>query len=433
METKTPEQNGVRDQSSAQNAAGNLTYEQKVVRSHPGLDPVPGYVLAVFEKRGKGGAIFSRLVKSGERPPSIFRIPFLDWSQRYLSIAVNDSVLNYEFSHVITLDDGTDEFVLTFHLSYRVADPKRVAEMWEQDPLRQLRDEIGRVIARNCGKRKAEMFRDRFRELERIVIDGESAKLRAYAGTLGLKIISIDLDKPPLPDYQREVIQKEKKRPWEKRSHEIEQDVDLTKQKASREWEHQREKDDVDHKFDVQRLELRRQLELNSELDEVHRAQLRRKLREIEADAIGQALTHVSAGIDTPDALREGFEVAREISGAIQSDNGTSPFPTGLPSGTSAARLLDSGEDRLSSLLSLGMKEIDRWSCTFAQKQGLRSTLLHIVAEALLDDRADGTVLKQYANKLAEIGRGFQPPLNRNQRLFLDKFLNVDELKDQLR
>lgn len=431
MDITAPGSNGIGNTASAQRGAGNLTYEQRVVKGHEGLDSLPGYVLVVFEKRAKGGAIFSRLVKPGEVFPAGFKILFFDSSHKYFSVAVNDSVLTHEFDHGITLDDESDEFTLYFRMKYRVADPRLVAETWEHDPLRKLRDEIELVIGRNCAKRKAEMFRSRFRELERIVIDGESAKLRAYAAELGFKIISIVLDKPRLPDYKVGVLEQEKKLPWEKRRFEIQQHIDRSKEAASRELKRQRDKEDIDHKYDVQQLELDRQLGLNSRFDEAHRAQQARKLREIQTDAIGQALTNVGAGINNPGDLREGFEVVREISGAIQSDS-TSPLATGLPSHAVAGYLPELGEDGLSSLL-LTIREVDRWKCTFAQKQAVRSTILHLVAEALLDDGADEEMLKQYADKLYDLGRNSQPALNESQRLFLKKFVNVEDLRSRLR
>jgi|GEM_PF-6985901 len=433
MDTMAPGSNGIGNVTSAQRAAGNLTYEQKVVRGHDGLDSLPGHVLVVFEKRPKGGAIFSRLVRTGEVFPAGFRIPFLDWSsQKYFSVAVNNSVLNYSFERLVTLDDGSDEFKLKFDLKYMVADPQKVAEGWEHDPLRKLHDEIARVITKNCARRKAEMFRSRFRELERIVLAGESGGLRAYAAALGLKIISIDLDKPPLPDIHRKVIQQAKEKPWEIRSHEIKEDVARANERVSRERERQREKETVDHKYDLQRLELRRQLELNGDLDEVHWEQQKRKLREIQTDAVGQALKNVGENINTAWDLREGAEVVREITGASQS-SGPSSFATGLPSAAAAGFLPESGEDGLNSLLAQGIREIDKLKCPFAHKQALRSTLLHLVAEALLDDRADETLLKQYADKLYALGRDSQPPLNESQRLFLKKFVDVNELRSRLR
>src|SRR5258707_1318343 len=185
-------------------AVTNLTFDQEVVTDFSGLDSLPGFVLAIFERRDLGGAVFSRLVNSGERFRSRFSLSRRDLWKKYFAIAVNDSVLSYAFTRSITLDDGSAEFALRFQLTFRVVDPRKVAETRQYDPLRKLCDEIGRVIARNCARRKAEMFRERFRELERIVIDGESARLRDYASALGLKIISIDLDRP-LPEPRRGV------------------------------------------------------------------------------------------------------------------------------------------------------------------------------------------------------------------------------------
>jgi len=230
----------------------NLTLEQQVAMEHPGLGSLPGYVLVVFEKRDQGGAVFSRLVSSGESFSSRFKIPFRDLSQKYFAIAVNDSVLSCSFDHSIALNDGSEELTINFHLTYRVVDAKKVAETLEHDPLRQLRDEVVRVIGRNCAKRKAEMFRERFRDLERIVIDSESARLRPFAAELGFKIISIDLDMP-LP------VQGRKK----------------------------------------------------AEVDEARREK-QKQLREIQ-EAVAQALLNVGAGINTPAELREGFDAVREI------------------------------------------------------------------------------------------------------------------------
>jgi hypothetical protein len=431
MDIKTPEQNGAGGKSLAQTAAQNLTLQQNVVRSHEGVEPLPGYVLAVFEKRAKGGAIFARLVNPGERPPTIFRIPFLDWAQRYLSIAVNDSVLKYEFDDSVVLDDGSDVFKLKFHLTYRVADPQKVAEIWEHDPLRQLRDEIARAIKRNCAKRKAEMLRNRFRSLEKIVVDDESARLRPYAATLGLKVISIDLDKLML-DGRIDVIEARNKAEVEKDRFAIEQGVNRVKQETSRAVAHQTNLEDVHHKYDVQQVELERQLNLESKLDQVHQRNQMRKLREIEAEAVGKAVINVAENTNTPGDLVEAFGAVNHIRGTIQAENGASSPPKGLLPESERIQI-GNGTNRLNDLLNEGIQEVDRWKCTSAQKQALCSTLLHIVAEALLDDHADETILKQYANKLTDLGRGFEPQLNRTQRDFLGQFMDFNALRNKLR
>lgn len=431
MDITRPEANGFGNRGARRVPTVNLTYQQNVVRNHSGIDSLPGYVLVVFEKTSKGGEIFSRLVKANERFPPGLRMLLLGWSQQYFSIAVNDSVLKYTFTHRLTLDDGTDEIDLEFRLSYQVADPQKIAEMREHDPLGQLRNEIVQAIGDNCKRRKGEMFRKHFRDLEKIVVESERANLSAYATTLGLKIISIKLDKP-LADYQKRVIEQRKRAQADKQSHAIQQDVNHTKQAEAREWAHLLQQEDIDHKFDLRGRVLNNTLELQQQEDAVQRAELNHRLRKSQTDAVAQALINVGANINTPADLREGYEVAREISTGSQSGISADALTTALPVGSEPLKIA-SGEDRLSDLLAQGLREVDRWKCTFAQKQVLRSTLLHIVAEALLDDHADDKVLKDYANKLSELGKNSQPPLSSSQRLFLSKFLNFEELKDKLR
>jgi|GEM_PF-6245918 len=302
---------GIKTLAFKQNAETNLTFKQGVVKDFSGLDSLPGFVLVIFERRDLGGAVFSRLVNSGERFRSRFSISRRDLWKKYFAIAVNDSVLSYAFDHSIALDDGSEDFILTFQLTFRVADARKVAETREHDPLRKLRDEIARVIARNCARRKAEMFRDRFRDLERIVIDSESARLRTYAAELGFKIISIDLDKP-LPDYTREVIDKREKAEAEKANFVIEQGVSRVKPETSRAAAHELNIDNIDHEYELQVQELAKRIELQTEADVFHSAQQNRKLRELQTDAVGPALSNVGEGIDLPSTLCEGFEVARE-------------------------------------------------------------------------------------------------------------------------
>ncbi|HEY6803620.1 MAG TPA: hypothetical protein VI306_08580 [Pyrinomonadaceae bacterium] len=430
MDTSRPEP-AVPFDSAAQNAAGNLTFEQRVVMSHGGVDPVPGYFLVIFEKRGKAGAVFSRVLRPGERPAAVFRIPFLDWAQRFLSIAVNDSVLTYEFNHSVELDDGRDVFELEFHLTYRVGDPQRVAEIWVQDPLRQLCDEVARVIRRNCARRKSDMFRDRFRDLEKLVVDSEKERLRAYAATLGLKIVSIDLEKP-LSDSRRGVIEQGYRAADERDRFSIDHDLTVYKGDKKRTNTHRWRSEDIRDKGELEDLHLQNQLDLNDKREQVKINQQRDALRAAQTQAISTAIGNVAAGINTPEALREAFDVAREIGAGIQSMN-SSGLGAGNLINAAQPGLLGSGEENLSNMLAEGIREVERWSISSAQKQSLRSTLLHLVAEAMLDDGAEEATLKQYTTKLSDLAKSFDPPLGRPQRMFLEAFLKSEELKNRLR
>src|SRR5207244_3056866 len=121
-----------------------------------------------------------------------------------------------------------------------------------------------------------------------------------------------DLDKP-LQDYNRKVVDARKRGEAEKDSFAIQHGVSRVRPQTSRARAHEVKEEDLDHKYDIAQSELERQIGLSSKLDETHRAEQNRKLRSIQTDAIGQALTNVGAGINTPAALREGFEAAREI------------------------------------------------------------------------------------------------------------------------
>ncbi|MET0621407.1 MAG: hypothetical protein ABW250_00355 [Pyrinomonadaceae bacterium] len=440
----------------------NLTFAQRAVVNREGLDSLPGHVVVVFEKLDKGGAAFSRLINPGERfQKSGFRL--WDTSHKYFSVAVNKAFLSYSFERPVTLDDEIHTFTLKFHLKYRAADPQLVAELRDQDPLRMLRDEISLVVGRSCAQRKWEMVRDRFRELEVVVMNSERAKLRQYAATLGLEIFSIELDKR-LPSDVIAIPQAQEKAEAEKRKFQIEQEVKDTKEEIVRTRAHlrrledierqhverdrelskqyeltdredairrvgqQRDLNEVGHQKVMREAELDGQIELREKEDAAHNAARMRKLQEARDEAIATALRNVGAGIGSPAELLEGAQVAQQISMGVQSNGGQSPLPTGLPG--AAVGILGAGEDGLSGLVNQVISESERLNCTFAQKQAVRSAALHLVAEVLLDDRADEKVLKQYAEKLSEIGSSLQ--LSTTQLRFFQKLRDYERLREYL-
>lgn len=300
-------------------AASNLTFDQEVVTDFSGLDSLPGFVLVIFERRDLGGAVFSRLVNSGERFRSRFSIARRDLWKKYFAVAVNDSVLSYAFTRSITLDDGSAEFALTFQLTFRVVDPRKVAETRQYDPLRKLCDEIGRVIVRNCARRKAEMFRERFRELERIVIDGESARLRDYASALGLKIISIDLDRP-LPEPRRGVIKTREAAEGDIPNYETQQSLSRTKETVFQ--ASQPENSEGAQAFDDNQPSI----ELDGQIESEPRENTgRHREQTSELSEIGQAMKN---GGDAPPAAID-FREGDEIAAALTQDfgNGERSFP----------------------------------------------------------------------------------------------------------
>src|SRR5689334_14766470 len=111
----------------------NLSKEQNLIKEPSGLDGMPGYVVVVFEKLKHGGARFSKTMDETQHFKNF--LPLWGSLQNYFAVAVNASVLRYSFEVSVTLDDDIRQFALIFHLTYRAANPRALAEMQAQDPL----------------------------------------------------------------------------------------------------------------------------------------------------------------------------------------------------------------------------------------------------------------------------------------------------------
>ena len=247
------------------------------------------------------------------------------------------------------------------------------------------------------------------------------------------RIISIDLDKP-LSEAWRGVIKAREEAAAGQANYEIQKSVSRTSEKDSRSWQQEKNADDLRFKYAQRGRELDAQIELRDRETEVRRAQQTWELMEYQTGAVGQAMKNVGDGTHTAAEFREGYELTREIATDLQAGRETRELPQGferkqLGNTTGSAN----GDNQLGSLVDRALRQIDQWNCPPATKQELRSAIFHLVSEAMLDDHADERVLTQYSNKLSEIARGFQPPLNPNQRHFLEQFLNVDKLRDRLR
>jgi hypothetical protein len=172
------------------------------------------------------------------------------------------------------------------------------------------------------------MFRDRFRDLERIVIDSESVRLRPYAAELGFRIISIDLDKP-LPEHKQKLIEARHRVEPNKGDYEIEQGVSGGKQKSSRPVPQELGTGDVDQR-EVQQLGLARQ-DLSPKSDEAPPAQQTSALPDIQTGSPRQALENVAANGETSAKLDDELETGRDTGGTDQPEVAAIPAAAEAP------------------------------------------------------------------------------------------------------
>lgn len=419
--------------------------QQKVIRSHAGVDPLAGYAVVVYEQMGESGAEFRGIVKPGEpfrkQNSGLRGLVGRRGRQSYFAIAVNlASELRFSSSDHFKLDDHIHEFDLGFDLDYYVTDPEAVATARNSDPLRQLRDEIIKVIRPRIERAEWEEIRHSFRKLEKVVINAALDELQKYASKLGFGIKDIAL-RLRLPDILIEPDIKRAESEREVEKFQIEQEAARTKMaEASRTEDDERkrkqeiDKADKDHQAELRR----RQLEIDDELmpleDRAHKFDQRKKQREGVTDAIITATKNVAEHTQTSAELWEDFRVAKEIGDALTiAPNQVGNMPPRMLAGEADVHYLLANAERSIEILISALTEINGWSYPFEQKRILSSAILHLIAEALLDDYADKEVLKRYADKVFELSRQFSPPLSAQQNLFLEKFKKYEQLCEQLK
>lgn len=430
MSTNTPNQNvpGTPVPNPATTKVPNLTFEQSLVREHNGIDALPGFKVVVFEKLKEGGERFLKVVNRDER----FRSwPFDFWNSRekYFSFAVNESILNYTFEEQVTLDDDLRKFTLVLHLKYRAADFRKVAELARQDPLKRLTDEITQTLSRSCAQRKWDMIKDRFRDLERIIVNAERARLKQFAGAWGIEILEIGLDRR-MPGWEKEVDMERIRTSNEKEKFWIKQELHNIKDQTIRERNHALRKGEIDEKYELRSRDLDRQIEISGKESDVHRAAQRERILDSRDEGIMTVIRKLAENTENPDDLREILELGSEINGLIQSGQ-LAGSGNGQLGPMSDKGLLAAGDDKVASLLAQARKEIDQSKLTTAQKRKLTSNVMHLLAEAMLDDAADEALLESYSKKLSEQADSLQ--LSKAQSRALEVFTDYQQLRDDLR
>ncbi len=300
MKSKKPEQ------EATGTKVQNLTFEQSLVTEHTGIDGLPGYRIVVFEKLKEGGVKFLKVVNRDERFRSA---PFDLWNKRekYFSLAVNESILHYTFEAPVTLDYDLRKFILVLHLKYRAVDVRRLAELARQDPLKRLTEWCAATLSRSCAQRKWEMIKDRFRELELIVLNAERARLRQFAEAQGIGIIDISLDRH-LPGGDKEMEMERIRTSNEKEKFWINQGPDNLKQQTLRDRNHALRKGEIDEKYELRSRDLDRQIELQEKESDVHRAAQRERILDSRDEGIMTVIRKLAENTDSPDDLREVIE-----------------------------------------------------------------------------------------------------------------------------
>jgi hypothetical protein len=115
----------------------NLTRGLRIVYEAPDFRPVPGHDLVIFKRVG-AGLNFLRLMPAGQE----FRPKLMQSRTSLVAFAVSrDPNWDHKFFKRLLHVDQIYQFTLHCAVAFHVADPQRLVELLDRDPLRRLEDE----------------------------------------------------------------------------------------------------------------------------------------------------------------------------------------------------------------------------------------------------------------------------------------------------
>jgi hypothetical protein len=392
---------------STERPMSNRTYEERLVKDHP-AEPLEGHNVVVFERVGKAGEKFLTILPPGT--PLKRGLLGLVRQPRYFAVAVDASAdLHLDVrEHVVLEDDEAHSFELLLDLYYSVSDPRLLAGYRDGDPLgrlgRRARQAIGRDLAQLQWTEIVYAFGVSVQEVLRHRLPG----LKAFAAGYGIALRTVEVGRL-LPEVYTA--------PAARTAAELDQisrseRVDLARMEAARRI------------GDARNLHALGSADMDAAAQDVRDTA---RVRAAVVDGRVHAVGRVAGDVSTPDEFRAVFQ------GGIQP--GPDPFaapetlpgfapegPTALPPATGG--LLALLHQVVSATQSVGGPET---------RLELRSALLHLVAEVLLEDRAEEEVRARYAERARQLFAPLDQSLVPHELAALRALSDPRELERSLR
>jgi hypothetical protein len=364
----------------------NLTFDHRLLKEHT-PEPLEGHAVVVFERVGEAGDEFHSILHPGSAPvkPGLLPIPFRKRPE-YFAYAVDTSPERHlDFNESMRLADHVSEFRVVFNLAYAVSDVRALARGRNGDPLRKVRDQIRVVIRREVEQLPWQAVWEAFSNHAYAIVEGCLEELRDFAGAYGITIRSL-------------------------------------------------------------RLTVRLPESMETKLSTIHSAPLDRRVRQVEGTAqiekamYGSAVESVQKGDlnSARDMMGHipGFEPLAGV-GAGGWNGGpvvAGPQQAALPSGAfpgTRALSASTGTGGLGGVLAdvVVATEVVRGR---GQKGGLRSALLHLVAEMLVDDLGDGAGTTAAAEKARAATERLDPAPSGAELDALKELADPDRLRRRL-
>lgn len=365
----------------------NLTFDHRLLQEHK-PEPLEGHAVVVFERVGEAGDELHSVLLPGAEPvkPPFFR---LGKRPEYFAYAADTAPERHlDFNESMRLADHVSEFRVVFNLAYAVSDPRALARARNADPLRKVRDQVRVVIKREVEQLPWQAVWEAFPQHAREMVEDCMEELRVFAGTYGIAIRALRLT-VRLPDTMEAKLSKIRNEP-----------LDRT----------------------VRRVDGTARIEeelYNSAAGAVGRGDL---------SSAEDLINHIP-GLGRREALAGG-------GGWSGGGVATGAWPGMLAPGTAGdVRALPAPTSAGAKGLDAVLGEVATATAAVrvrAQRQALRSALLHLAAELLVDDLGDGAATVRYAERARAALQALDPSPGGAELDALKALADPDQLRARL-
>ncbi|MBV9775108.1 MAG: hypothetical protein JO040_14240 [Gemmatimonadetes bacterium] len=356
----------------------NQTFEERLVRDHP-AEPLEGHNVVVFERVGESGEKFRTILPPGTRLKQglLGRL----WPQgRFFAVAVDASPdLHLDVNqHVVLEDEEAHRFDLLLDLYYSVSDPHLLASLRNRDPLGLVAERARQVIGRDVKQLQWTEVVFSFTASAQEVLRHRLPELKAFAAGYGIALRSLELGRL-LPEEATRGA-----RDTEADLDRISRDerVGMARMESSRRMS------------DAENLHTLGAADMDAAAQEVREGA---RLRAAAVDVRISAMKQVAGGISTPDEFRAVFHTVLQPGPPRVAGPGTLP---GIH--TDGAAALPPATGGLVALLHQVVSATQNVSGS-GRRLELRSALLHLVAEVLLEDLGESAVRARYAERARQL------------------------------
>lgn len=414
----------------------NLTLSMKIAKPHT-IDPLEGHTVVIFETVGDAGEEFRFEIEPGQALPQTKRTLFEVLRGRkppnYFAYAVTGMPeLRWTFTTDVTLDIQAHSFTLLVTLAYSVSEPRQLVTRRNDDPIRQVRNYINGLLARHFAQRTWSEIRHDFRDVEREVVAATVGLVQQFGAYFGLRIHDLTLshrlqDKDFADILEEEAAQRAKVR------EELIGQVARTSaaemaqtEKLKTELSHQHTLKVTANEHDLEKLRLDQQLDRSPQQALLEAQRRNGRLDDAYVDVTIKVMNTASEAIHTPADLLATINDLRSAAGQVRE----------LGSGAAPARGLlsqhsSNSQNGAAAVIGEMLIESERMRLDLTSKQKLQSTILHLIAELLLDGDGDQAALGTYAERIDDFRH--DPKLAMEHSDYLKKFVNCDILRDALR